>query len=128
MKMTKVNIYTVYDVVAAEFGVPFFMKNDELAQRAFQNMAENPQTSIYENPADYVLYRIGTYDPKGADIDNEEVNHSLGNATLFKTADPTKGELHELGKRLQSLDMALTQSKKEFENDLARLREEFATD
>lgn len=61
------NIYSIKDEVVS-FGVPFICDNDAAATRMLQN-AFNIDNSIYQTaPADYTLYRIGTFDNESACI------------------------------------------------------------
>lgn len=54
--------YTVYDRKSLQYNPPFFMVADGAAVRAFQELANDPETSVGRHPGDYVLYRVGDYD------------------------------------------------------------------
>ncbi len=55
----KVNIYTIYDVVAKEAGPIFQGKNDEVAVRVFNSLL-NDTPNI--KPTDYEIYCLGEFD------------------------------------------------------------------
>ena len=55
----KVNIYTIYDVVAKECGPIFQSKNHDVAVRAFKSLiSETPNVNV----SDYDLYCLGEFD------------------------------------------------------------------
>ena len=55
----KVNIYTIYDVVAKECGPIFQSKNHDVAVRAFKSLiSDTPNVSV----SDYDLYCLGEFD------------------------------------------------------------------
>ena len=55
----KVNIYTIYDVVAKECGPVFQAKNDVVAHRAFKSLIGDTPNA---NPSDYDIYCLGLFD------------------------------------------------------------------
>ena len=57
----KVNVYTIYDVVAKECGPIFQAKNHDVAVRAFKSLiSENLDNHL--NVYDYDLYCLGEFD------------------------------------------------------------------
>ena len=55
----KVNIYTIYDVVAKECGPIFQSKNHDVAVRAFKSLiSDTPNVNV----SDYDLYCLGEFD------------------------------------------------------------------
>lgn len=57
-----INAYTIFDVKAEIHHKPFFFIADGEAARAFSDLANDATTSVGRHPADYTLYRIGTFD------------------------------------------------------------------
>lgn len=55
------NYYAVKDELANRFLAPTLMNNDELAKRQFKSQINNIELWA-DNPADFSLYRLGTYD------------------------------------------------------------------
>lgn len=78
-------IYTIYDNKAAFYGQPFVAHNAADATRSFQQGANDDQTMICKNPADYELFEIGEYDIQTGLITAQE-HVSLGLATQYKAS------------------------------------------
>ena len=62
------SLYTIYDTKALIWNPPFNMRTDVEAIRAFASTANDLSTSINAHPADYALYRIGTFDDSNGEI------------------------------------------------------------
>lgn len=61
------NAYTLLDVKVPQYNPPFFAINDGLARRMVSDLVADLNTSVGRHPADFKLYRLGTYDDqKGA--------------------------------------------------------------
>lgn len=58
----KNKIYSIYDEKAEVFNTPFFSQNDNIAIRSFQDLANDPQSTIYRHPEDYKLYELGVFE------------------------------------------------------------------
>lgn len=58
----KNKIYSIYDEKAQMFNTPFFSQNDDMAIRSFQDLASDPQSTIYLHPEDYKLYELGEFE------------------------------------------------------------------
>ena len=54
--------YSVYDEKAENFGTPFFMKNEEMANRAYGDLVNDPQSTVHRHPGDYKLYEVGKFE------------------------------------------------------------------
>lgn len=59
---------SVFDKVSKIFGSPVVIDNAESAIRAFGDMVMNKGTVIGQHPDDFVLYRIGYFDPETGSI------------------------------------------------------------
>lgn len=68
-------IYAIRDVEVS-FGVPFFSHSDQTAVRTFVNVAADPHSDVFKTPADYDLYKIGTYSVLSGQI-TAEVPHMI---------------------------------------------------
>lgn len=55
-------IYSIYDEKAEIFSTPFFSMNDNMAIRSFQDLANDPSSTIYKHPEDYKLYELGEFE------------------------------------------------------------------
>lgn len=67
-----INLYAIFDVKAKLYNKPFYMVNDQVAQRACIQTLNDPTTDIAQNPEDFILYRLGTYEDTTAKIDTDE--------------------------------------------------------
>lgn len=68
------NVYSVKDTKARSFSPPFFQLNHTTALRAFAlevNRAD-PQNVVYNNPDDFEIYFVGTFDPDTGVITGQE--------------------------------------------------------
>ena len=61
-------VYSVYDEAAEAYGVPFFMVNDKTAERAFFQLVNDPQSTVFRSPQDFSLYFIGTFHDHNAQL------------------------------------------------------------
>lgn len=57
-----VQAYTIYDRKALQYHAPFFAVAVGAALRTVMDLANDLQTTIGRHPADYVLFRCGSYD------------------------------------------------------------------
>jgi hypothetical protein len=81
-----INVYTIYDEAAKAYITPFFMQNDGLAIRAFQdNVNSKDESNIAKHPEQFTLFKIGVYDDQRGVIDRIEHLKALGNGLEFKT-------------------------------------------
>lgn len=54
--------YTVHDKKALTYGPPFWQATDGVAVRMFQELANDRSSTVGRHPADFALYRVGSYD------------------------------------------------------------------
>lgn len=80
----KHQIFTVYDSKAEVYTLPFFLSNQQMAQRTFKNWINDPQHTFGRNPEDYTLFHIGEYDDDNATAVQDKIE-SLGIGIQFKT-------------------------------------------
>lgn len=66
--MPKVNVYTVYDEKAEQFGPLFEAVNDEVATRSFLQMMDKVHPSAKN---DYILEKVGEFDTNSGDMQAE---------------------------------------------------------
>lgn len=59
---------SVYDKVSERFGLPVTTDNEGTAIRSFILMTHNKETMIGQSYDDFVLYRIGYFDPLTGEI------------------------------------------------------------
>ena len=61
-------IYAIHDITAELYTQPFYAVNDQTAIRSASNLVHNPGTTFYDNPEDFRLYLLGTYNDETAEI------------------------------------------------------------
>lgn len=65
-------LYTIYDSKAQIHNKPFHQMNRQVAIRTAKDLANDPKGEIRQNPGDYSLFFIGTYDDTNASIELAE--------------------------------------------------------
>ena len=55
-------IYSIYDVKAEVFHLPFYNKTHGEAERNFLQLTKDEKSMIAKYPEDFSLYHMGTYD------------------------------------------------------------------
>lgn len=58
--------YTLHDVKALSYSPPFFCSNDAIAKRMLLDLVSDTNTMPGRHPADFKLYKIGTFDEHNA--------------------------------------------------------------
>lgn len=56
------NIYSVYDSIAQMYNTPMLCINDQDALRLANTIAQTEGTPIHDNPQDYTLFKLGSFD------------------------------------------------------------------
>jgi len=73
----ELKMFSIYDKAVQVFNTPFAMKTDMEAIRAFKHMAQDPNTTIYKSPEDFILYECAFFDTAdgqfGADAEPRKV-------------------------------------------------------
>lgn len=98
----KLNIYAIYDEGAKAYATPFFMHNDGLAIRAFQDNVNSDDSQIAKHADQFHLFRIGEYDDQTGELKRYEPLKSLGGAIAFKNPKESVSELTELLKAVSA--------------------------
>lgn len=80
--MTKV--FAIYDHKAKFFGAPFVMQQVGLAVRAFNDLVNEPGTSVSKHPADFSLFEVGSYDDSTAAMTSLVPHVLLGHGSDFR--------------------------------------------
>ena len=77
-------IFAVYDLKAQDFGQPFFNQNTATALRAFADLANDPNTTVYKYPDDFTLFELGEYESNTGRIIPLDQPKTLASATEYK--------------------------------------------
>lgn len=72
----KMKMFSVYDIKAEAFMVPWFMPAQGQAVRAFSDLVEDKNTIVGKHPGDYKLVYLGDFD------DNDGRFESVGMISL----------------------------------------------
>lgn len=72
--------FSIRDVKAEGFNIPFFQSTFGLAERAFKEACQDPSSHINKNKADFSLYYIGEFDHKSGLINAEAQPKLICNA------------------------------------------------
>lgn len=120
----KTNVYVVYDAKANVYGTPFFFQNDNLAMRAFGQLANDPATTVNRFPADFSLFRVGEFDDSSAHI-RAETPSSICNAAGLKNDAVAFGDERDFKKLTDAfvkMSDAMSAMKVSLETDSARVK------
>lgn len=79
----KLQIFSVYDLKAEQYNVPFYMNNTKAAERVFGDAANEEGHMFNKHPVDYCLFHIGEFDDDTGIIETFEVFKSLGMANEY---------------------------------------------
>ena len=83
----KVNVYTIYDVVAKECGPIYQAKNHDVAVRAFKSLiSETPNVNVL----DYDLYCLGEFDTEKCSFVALEVPSKIPVVNISEDSDKYK--------------------------------------
>lgn len=58
----KLQAYSIFDQVAGVYAQPAFYNHDKLALRDFITLANDPNTQVSLNPADFSICHVGDFD------------------------------------------------------------------
>lgn len=62
----KLQVFSVYDIKARAFALPFFAPNTDLALRYFGDGANDPTLQLSKNAEDFTLYHLGQWNDADA--------------------------------------------------------------
>jgi hypothetical protein len=82
--------YAVYDTQVKAYLNPYYQHEDGAAIRMFRNACNDKTHAFGQNPADYTLFYIGTYEDKTGQHAAEPPK-SLGNGLEHQINEPTDG-------------------------------------
>lgn len=86
----------MFDSAAKAYTAPFFMHNDGLAIRAFQdNVNAEQENNISKHPDQFTLFRIGEFDDATGEIKTDVVK-SLGTGLEYKNSPDISEDIAQL--------------------------------
>lgn len=65
----KLGLFAVYDICSGVYDGPFKARTDAEAQRTFATIAVDAEHPIGQNPEDYTLMRVGTWNDGTGEIE-----------------------------------------------------------
>lgn len=60
--MKNLQLYSIFDAKVSAYQPPFTAQNDAHAKRMLADTAKDPKTLFHQHPADYTLFKIGSFD------------------------------------------------------------------
>nr|UXQ87960.1 MAG: nonstructural protein [Microvirus sp.] len=81
--MSKLQIFTIHDQPADAFIPPFFLPNENMAKRTFQQCIHDETHQFSKSPSDYTLFHLGEFDSETAEIIPTGSPITLGNGVVF---------------------------------------------
>ena len=102
----KLKMYSFFDSAASAFTNPFFMHNDGLAIRAFQdNINSEDKNNMSLHPEQFTLFQIADWDDKAATLDPLKAPKEVARGFELKTETTfTQTDLQEIKELIQALD------------------------
>lgn len=76
-------LFSIYDKKALEYGPVFVMPNKVVATREFQKMCQEPKSNFAQFPEDYKMVRVGKMDIKTGKISQPETLENIAEASNF---------------------------------------------
>lgn len=67
-----INMYVIHDKLSGVYNKPFYLQNDQVAQRSAKQLLSDPNSEISRSPEDYTLFKIGTFDDTSATIEMQK--------------------------------------------------------
>lgn len=84
------HIFCIYDAKAEAYLAPFTANTIGLAERMFSDLVNSPGHQFNSHPADYTLYRIGTFDTATAEL-AQAAQTVLASAQSLLSTEPLDG-------------------------------------
>lgn len=70
-------VYSIYDSKSGVYTPPFLDFTNASAMRGFQQIVNNKETTVAQNPEDYTLFELGSFDDQKAKYELLATPHSL---------------------------------------------------
>lgn len=80
----KLKVFSVLDSKAGAFGTPFFMVNQAVALRAFEQSAQDETHMFCKHPSDFILYELGEFEDTTGLITSHPQTLHLAVASQFR--------------------------------------------
>jgi len=70
-------VYSIYDIKAAAYHVPFFQPTKGMAIRLFGDAIIDPNSNLSKHPEDYRLFSLGEFDDFTGVLERRRTNEVL---------------------------------------------------
>jgi hypothetical protein len=77
-------VFSIYDDKAEAFLPPFVLPKEAQALRVFADCVNSDSHQFGQNPADYSIFRFGTWNDENGQFLLERTQHCLGNGVAFR--------------------------------------------
>ena len=81
-------VFSVHDSKAEAFLPPFILPKEAQALRLFSDCINSDSHQFGQNPEDYSLFRLGTFNDEDGQYLLERTQHCLGNGVSFLKSNP----------------------------------------
>lgn len=61
-------MFAIRDTKSEGFNTPFFQQTFGLAERAFKDACDDPQTSLHKHKEDFALFYLGDFDQTSGEL------------------------------------------------------------
>lgn len=80
-------MFSIFDHKALSYSRPFFCKTQGEATRMFMDEVNrpNPDNMLYNHPADFTLYYVGSFDEQTGEVLPEAPSFRIANGTEVQT-------------------------------------------
>ncbi|AAG45347.1 nonstructural protein [Bdellovibrio phage phiMH2K] len=58
----QLKVFSIRDSKTGVYGTPFYQHTHGQAERSFQQLAKDPQSTVANHPEDFDLFHLGEYD------------------------------------------------------------------
>ena len=101
----KLNMYSFFDSAAQAFTNPFFMHNDGLAIRAFQdNVNSKDENNMSLHPEQFTLFKIANWEDKNATLEPLDAPQSIAIGVELVNEENKKFTITQLKELLEKGD------------------------
>lgn len=76
-------MYSIFDSKAQAYLLPFFMPNNQMAERHFRDACTEDGHPFAKNPADYTLFYMGEWDENEGSVMPSRDKVALGNGVEY---------------------------------------------
>ena len=80
-------LYSVYDIKAVFYGMPFEAKSDGDAARMFSGACKDQSSMLGQYPSDFQLFKVGSFDDHAGQMSSITPVFIMSGSEVFANAD-----------------------------------------